>query len=75
MYESPITIAERLVNEVREQTENDIMNNILTVTTEYGINVNKDELIKALRYDRNQYDEGFADGVAYVTGRIREGDT
>ena len=38
------------------------MNNILTVTAEYGINVNKDELIKALQYDRNQYQRGYMDG-------------
>lgn len=64
MYESPITITERLVNKAREQMENDIMNNVLTVTTEYGINVNKDELIKALQYDRNQYNKGYADGYS-----------
>jgi hypothetical protein len=68
MYESPITITERFVNKVREQTENDIMNNVLIASAEYGIYVNKDELIKALQYDRKQYDKGFADGIAYVLG-------
>lgn len=28
----------------------------------YGINVEKDELIRALKYDRQQYEAGFADG-------------
>jgi hypothetical protein len=64
MYKSQITITEKIVNKVREQTENDIMNNVLTVTTEYGVNINKDELIKALQYDRKQYDKGFADGYS-----------
>ena len=64
MYESPITIVEKVVNKAREQTENDIMNNILTVTTEYGVDINKDELIKALQYDRHQYNKGYADGYS-----------
>jgi len=29
-----------------------------------GITVDKDELIKALEYDRGQYDKGYADGYA-----------
>lgn len=28
-----------------------------------GINVDKDELIKALQYDRHQYVKGYADGI------------
>jgi hypothetical protein len=64
MYESPITITERIVNKAREQMENDITNNILTATAEYGVFVNKDELIKALQYDRNQYNKGYADGYS-----------
>jgi hypothetical protein len=64
MYESPITITERIVNKIREQQENDIMNNILIASAEYGIYVNKDELIKALQYDRKQYDKGFVDGYS-----------
>lgn len=28
----------------------------------YGINVDKEELLKALAYDRQQYEKGFADG-------------
>ena len=28
-----------------------------------GVNVDKDELVKALRYDRNQYEKGYQDGV------------
>ena len=64
MYESPIAIVQKVVNKAREQMENDIMNNILTVTTEYGVDINKDELIKALQYDRNQYNKGYADGYS-----------
>jgi len=35
-----------------------------------GITVDKDELIKALQYDRDQYDKGFRDGVKSERERI-----
>ena len=72
MYESPITITERIVNKAREQTENDITNNILTATAEYGVVVNKDELIKALQHDRNQYQKGYNDAVREFTERLKD---
>lgn len=28
-----------------------------------GVNVDKDELVKALAYDRGQYEKGYADGI------------
>ena len=62
MYESPITITERIVDEIRKQQEDDIMSNILTAIVEYGIDINKNELIKALQYDREQYNKGYMDG-------------
>ncbi len=52
--------------------ETDVTNNILTVTAEYGINVNKDELIKALQYDRNQYNKGYVDGAKDFAKRLKE---
>ena len=38
--------------------ENDIMKTVIS----YDINVDKAELIKALAYDREQYEKGYADG-------------
>lgn len=55
MYESPIRIIER---ELTSKIENDIV----TVVKSYGIEVNKVELERALRYDREQYEKGFDDG-------------
>ena len=37
--------------------------NILRAVQNYGIIVNKEELIKALAYDRDQYDKGYQDGL------------
>lgn len=53
-YESPIEIAEKMSNQI----DGDIMNVILS----YGIKVDKNELIKALSYDRGQYEKGYTDG-------------
>ena len=52
-YESPIEIYRCMNN----QLENDVVN----VVRSYGISVDKDELIKALEYDRGQYQKGYED--------------
>ena len=53
MYKSPIEI-------VQEQLKTQLDNKILfRVTQEIGINIDKDELLKALAYDRQQYEKGY----------------
>ena len=54
-YESPIR---RIVGEMETKMEADTM----SVIQHYGIDVDKEELIKALAYDREQYDKGYQDG-------------
>ena len=56
-YESPIEI---VCGRMKNQLENDVY----SVIQSYGIKVDKDELIKALEYDRNQYQQGYADAKA-----------
>lgn len=51
-YSSPITI---ISSQIRQQIENDI----LKVAQDVKIDVDKDELLKALKYDREQYDKGY----------------
>lgn len=63
MYESPIEIIQK---DIVMKQENDIYQAIL----EQGIVVDKEELIKALKYDRDQYEKGFADGKAHVEANI-----
>lgn len=60
MYESPIKI---LYGSAQCEVEADVFKAILS----YDIRVDKDELIRALHYDRDQYDKGFADGVTFAT--------
>lgn len=55
MYESPIEI-------IKGAFTTECENGIMTAVQKYGVNVDKEELIKALNYDRRQYDKGFEDG-------------
>ena len=55
MYEATIKLFE---GQMRIEQEN----NILKAVKEIGIDVDKEELLKALKYDREQYNKGYADG-------------
>ena len=50
-----------------QEDENMVMKAIRKV----GVNVDKEELIKALQYDRNQYAKGYEDGKNDVLDKIR----
>ena len=59
MYESPVTI---LFGEMKTQYEDECFKTVQS----YGFDVNKEELTKALQYDREQYSKGYEDG--YIRG-------
>lgn len=63
MYESPIKITQ-----IYEQTGSELVEQqeayIFSVVKRMYVDVDKDELIKALAYDRGQYDKGYIDGRA-----------
>lgn len=61
MYQSPIEI-------ISKQMRTEFEDNVYKAILDYGVAVDKDELIKALRYDRDQYDKGYSDG--YADGKI-----
>ena len=63
IYRSPISIIQKEINEELE-------NNVYKAVMKCDITVNKEELIKALKYDRNQYDIGYQDGVRSVWNKI-----
>ena len=54
-WESPI---EGIIRNINIQYEDGIIKAVQSV----GFNVNKEELAKALKYDRGQYEKGFRDG-------------
>lgn len=63
MYESPITVVYGdIQTEFKRETESLIVSCVQNV----GVDVNKDELVKALSYDRDQYDKGYADAMAEI---------
>lgn len=58
-YKSPIEI---ISGEVQTKLEGDV----LKVIQNYDITVDKDELLKALAYDRDQYRKGWEDGWVHA---------
>lgn len=62
-YESPINVFQK---QIEMQVERQIENHILKAVSEVGVSVDKEELLKALKYDREQYERGYQDGVNYA---------
>lgn len=58
MYKSPIDV---VYKELQVQMKEDIDKAICEAVQQCEIHVDKDELIKALQYDRNQYEKGYKD--------------
>ena len=56
-WESPIDVY-TISNEMRSALDDEIV----TVVQRFGFDVNKEELTKALLYDRGQYEKGYTDG-------------
>ncbi len=60
-YESPITLmTEKIANDLANKTEELIMECVQRV----GVSVDKDELVRAMNYDRGQYEKGYKDGMS-----------
>ena len=59
MYKSPI---ELLVADIQHQIVKQQDEEIYQAVLHYIPNVDKEELLRALEYDRNQYEKGYADG-------------
>lgn len=58
-YKSPVTtFVERINADLRSEELKAVMN----ATVRLGVEVDEGELLKALRYDRNQYEEGYHNG-------------
>ena len=57
---------ELVLSDFETQVENDMVKCV----QRYGFNVDREELRRALMYDRRQYDKGYADGKADAEGKI-----
>ena len=66
MYESPITLVKRqtdnFIKEINEKTDEVIFKAVLEVFPQ----IDREELIKALQYDRQQYLKGYNDRDAEI---------
>ena len=67
MYESPINA---YFGEVETQFDGAVFKAVQSV----GIDVKKDELIKALAYDRDQSERGYYDGLMFHPLAVTNGD-
>ena len=68
MYESPIKLyVQDMEAKLRQQQEQAIWETV----SKYEVAVDKEELIKALKYDRDQYSRGYKDGANEVLDKIR----
>lgn len=61
MYQSPI---EMIYTDIQTQIKEEADKSIYEAVQQCEIHVDKDELIKALQYDRRQYERGYLDGYA-----------
>lgn len=63
MYQSPITVYER-------EFENHIVDGVYKAVKGFSIDVDKEELLKALQYDRGQYSKGYGDGYSKAIDEV-----
>lgn len=59
MYESPINL---IYGDFQTKVSENNDKMILEAIQKVGVDVDKDELIRALNYDREQYEKGYAEG-------------
>lgn len=70
-YQSPITMyTERIIKDIVEKQDGYLMEEVRRV----GFDINKEELAKALKYDRDQYMRGYSDGRMYKPPVITNAD-
>ena len=63
-YQSPVDL---IVDQVMDRLDQEI-ENAVNLTLNYEIKVNKEEMIKALQYDRDQYRIGYEQGKKHAVG-------
>ena len=63
MYESPIIV--NVTDPIFESMNKARDEYVIRACQRIGVDINQEELIKALQYDRDQYEKGYADGLAY----------
>lgn len=67
MYESPISL---LVSNMEHQIRDEQERCILEAVQRVGVTVDKEELVKALQYDRRQYESGYRAALLKFRDRL-----
>ena len=61
MWESPVNlIMSEIQTEIAKRQEGEVLKAVQSI----GVDIDKDELIRALNYDRDQYEKGYQDAMA-----------
>ena len=68
-YQSPIEVT---MSQMRFEQEKRLEDEVFKAIQDIGVTVDKDELIKALQYDRDQYCRGFIDGYTGDIDKMRQ---
>ena len=63
MVMTPLSIT---YEEVKKDIDGQIIESVMKATQAVNVTVDKEELLRALRYDRGQYDKGYADAKAEI---------
>ena len=67
MYESPINF---IFGDIQTQIVKQQENEVYMAVQKCGVDVDKEELMRALQYDREQYEQGYEDAVNDITSSI-----
>ena len=76
MYKSPITVLtgevkfDSLTEKIEKEFADHIDEAIIRAVLETHVDVDRDELIRALRFDRCQYQKGYSDGYEAAERKI-----
>lgn len=65
MYEPPVEL-------VMTQWQAELEDGIFRAIQKFDVNVDKEELEKALRYDREQYEKGYDDAIEEFAEKLKE---
>ena len=66
-YESPVHI---IMQQLKTQMETRLEETVFNATQNIGVYVDKAELLKALKFDRDQYNVGYNDGYIDMDKQI-----
>ena len=71
-YEEPVWDARnKAAEEVVANIRNDTDRMVIDACMKVGVSVDKDELVRALRYDRGQYEKGYVDGSLAAAADVK----